>query len=266
MKLVKELLVSFLHDETANAGFSKGVIGISGGVDSAVAAYLAAEALGKENVVGVILPYQTTSPQSINDAEEVIRQLGVRSETIDISPMVDAYCERHNVSDKIRRGNIMARMRMIVLYDLSARASALVIGTSNKSEIMLGYGTLHGDVACALNPLGDLYKSQVWQLAEYLGVPATILQKPPSAELWEGQTDEGELGFSYSRVDQLLYEMIDNRRSDEELEQLGFEREFCNAVRSRVKNNQFKRRPPLIAKISYRTLNVDFRYVRDWGI
>jgi NAD+ synthase len=266
MKIVQELLQQFLHDEIHAAGFSKGVVGISGGVDSAVSAFLCAESLGKENAVGVILPHATSSPESVRDAKEVVRTLGIPSETIDITPMVDAYCEQHNVTDRVRRGNVMARMRMLVLYDVSAREQALVIGTSNKTEIMLGYGTLHGDTACALNPLGDLYKSQVWQLAEHLGVPKRIAEKPPTADLWPGQTDEGELGFTYRQVDRLLYEMIDNRRRDDELVVLGFDRGFIDRVRTMVRVNQFKRRPPLIAKVSYRTMNVDFRYARDWGL
>ncbi|HYQ87890.1 MAG TPA: NAD(+) synthase, partial [Bacteroidota bacterium] len=159
-----------------------------------------------------------------------------------------------------------ARERMIILYDLSARERALVIGTSNKTEVMLGYGTQYGDTACAINPLGDLYKTQVWQLAEAAGVPKKIVEKKPTADLWAGQTDEGELGFSYKLVDRLLYAMIDERRNDEELNELGFEEHFIEKVRQLVQRNQFKRRPPIIAKVSHRTVNIDFRYPRDWGI
>jgi NAD+ synthase len=263
---VVNLLVEFLKDETGNAGFSKGVIGISGGVDSALVAFLTAKALGKAKTHGVILPYRTSNPESVQDAELVIRELGIKGETIDISPMVDAYCETHRITDRVRKGNVMARMRMIVLYDVSAREKALVVGTSNKTEIMLGYGTLYGDTACAINPLGDLYKTQVWQLAEAVGVPRKIIKKKPTADLWAGQTDEGELGFSYRDVDRLLFHMIDERRSDDELKERGFSKKFIDQVRSLVRKNQFKRRPPVIAKVSYRTLNVDFRYVRDWGI
>ncbi|MBI3004635.1 MAG: NAD+ synthase [Ignavibacteriales bacterium] len=263
---VTNLLVQFIKDETGNAGFSRGVIGLSGGVDSAVSAYLMAKALGKTNTHAVILPYRTGLPQSVQDAELVVRELGIKSETVDISAMVDAYCDKHKATDKVRRGNIMARVRMIVLYDISAREKALVIGTSNKTELLLGYGTLFGDTACAINPLGDLYKTQVWQISESLGVPKRIVDKKPTADLWSGQTDEGELGFSYREVDQLLFQMIDERRSDDELLNMGFSKEFVKKVRLLVRKNQFKRRPPLIAKVSYRTLNVDFRYVRDWGI
>ncbi len=263
---VRQLLVSFTRDEVTNAGFTKGVLGLSGGVDSAVAAYLAAEALGKKNVTAVLLPYATSSPDSLKDAETVIQLLGIRRELVDITPMVDAYLERIPGMDKVRKGNIMARQRMIVLYDISQREKALVIGTSNKTEILLGYGTLFGDTACAVNPLGDLYKTQVWQLAEALGVPKNIIEKKPSADLWQGQTDEDELGLTYKKVDQLLYNMIDERRTPAELVELGFEKNFIGRVHLLVQRNQFKRRPPLIAKISHRTVNVDFRYPRDWGI
>ena len=265
-KLVRDLLVRFIKDELQNAGFSKAVIGISGGVDSAVSVKIAQEALGAQNVLGVMLPYRTSNPASVSDANLLIQMLGIRSEFIDISAMVDAYCEQHHITDPLRRGNVMARMRMIVLYDLSAREKALVIGTSNKTEILVGYGTQHGDLASALNPIGDLYKSQIWQLAEALGIPQSIIEKAPSADLWEGQTDEHEMGVTYAKLDALLFEMIDERHTDEELVQLGFDTELISRIRKMIQKNQFKRQPPVIAKISYRTVNVDFRYVRDWGI
>lgn len=264
--IVRKVLVDFLRDETRNAGFQKGLIGLSGGVDSAVVAYLAVEALGKENVCGVFMPYRTSSPQSSEDAELVAKTLGIRAERVDISPMVDPLLTREQGIDRIRAGNVMARERMIVLYDISSRDKALVFGTSNKTELLLGYGTLFGDMACAINPLGDLYKSQVWQLGEALGVPDRIVRKQPTADLWEGQTDEGEFGFTYPRVDYLLYLMIDERRKDEELRAAGFDDAFIAKVRSLVMKSQFKRRPPVIAKISHRTVNIDFRYARDWGI
>jgi len=265
-KIVRELLVRFIKDQTTNAGFTKAVIGVSGGVDSAVSATLAAEALGKENVLGVMIPYRTSNPKSVEDANLVIQATGIRSELVEISKMVDGYCEGNKITDSLRRGNVMARMRMIVLYDLSAREKALVIGTSNKTEILVGYGTQHGDLASAINPVGDLYKSQIWQLAEALGVPKSVIEKAPSADLWEGQTDETEMGVTYAKLDALLYEMIDERHSDEELVTLGFEETLIKKVRGMIQQNQFKRRPPVIAKVSYRTVNVDFRYVRDWGI
>ncbi|HUL44287.1 MAG TPA: NAD+ synthase [Bacteroidota bacterium] len=264
--VVRNLLVSFLRDETKKAGFENGVVGLSGGVDSAVVAYLAAEALGKEHVLAMLMPYATSSPESAGDAGLVLKALGIRGETISISAMVDAYLEKHTGMDNIRKGNLMARARMMVLYDVSAREGALVFGTSNKTEIMLGYGTQFGDTACAINPLGDLYKTQIWQLADELGVPKKIVEKKPTADLWAGQTDEGELGFSYKLVDQLLYYMIDERRTDAELQERGFEPHFIQKVKRLVQKNQFKRRPPIIAKVSHRTVNVDFRYPRDWGM
>ncbi|RPI07004.1 MAG: NAD+ synthase [Ignavibacteriae bacterium] len=265
-KIVRELLVRFIKDQTSNAGFTKAVIGVSGGVDSAVSAALAAEALGKEHVLGVMIPYRTSNPKSVEDAKLVIQSTGITSELVDITRMVDGYCDENNITDSLRRGNVMARMRMIVLYDLSARENALVIGTSNKTEILVGYGTQHGDLACAINPLGDLYKSQIWQLAEALGIPKPVIEKAPSADLWEGQTDENEMGVTYATLDALLYEMVDERRTDEELLKLNFDAPLIKKIRLMIQKNQFKRRPPLIAKVSYRTVNVDFRYVRDWGI
>jgi NAD+ synthase len=247
--LVRELLVKFIKDQMIDAGFNKGIIGISGGVDSAVAATLAAKAIGKENVLGVMLPYRTSNPKSTEDAGLVVQSIGIRSEIVNISKMVDAYCEENKIADPLRRGNIMARMRMIVLYDLSAREKALVIGTSNKTEILVGYGTQYGDVACAFNPLGDLYKTQIWQLAKELGVPKPIIEKAPSADLWEGQTDEGEIGITYAKLDELLLEMIDRHRSDEELGKMGFAETLIKKVRLMNQKNQFKSRMPMIAKI-----------------
>ncbi len=264
--VVRRILVDFIRDETHNAGFRKAVVGLSGGVDSAVTAFLSAQALGAENVRGVLLPYRTSNPRSVADAAIVAEAAKIPTETVDISPMVDAYISRMQTTDRVRSGNVMARQRMIVLYDISARDGALVVGTSNKTETLLGYGTLFGDMACAINPLGDLYKSQVWQLAAALDVPRGIVEKKPSADLWEGQTDEGEFGFTYDRVDRLLFLMVDERRKDAELHEAGFEREFIAKVRSMIARNQFKRRPPVIAKISNRTVNIDFRYARDWGI
>jgi NAD+ synthase len=264
--VVRTLLCGFLRDECRHAGFSRAVLGLSGGVDSAVVAALSAEAMGKENVKGVLMPYRTSSPQSRADAELVVRQLGIGSEVVDITPMVDAYPAPGAAGDRVRQGNIMARQRMIVLYDISSRDRALVLGTSNKTELLLGYGTLFGDMASALNPLGDLYKTQVWQLAAGLGIPRQIIEKKPSADLWEGQTDEGELGLTYGAVDRLLYAMIDERRSEAELRAMGFQADFIGKVKELIRVNQFKRRPPVIAKVSHRTVNIDFRYPRDWGI
>jgi NAD+ synthase len=263
---VRQILVGFVRDGVHNAGLRRGIIGLSGGVDSTLSAFLAAEALGTENVLGVIMPYRESNPQSRADAERVVNVLGIRSEVVDISPMVDAYLSRYSDPGRVRSGNVMARQRMIVLYDLSIREQGLVIGTSNKTETLLGYTTLYGDNACAINPLGDLYKTQVWQLAAAMGIPREIIEQPPSADLWKGQTDEGELGFTYREVDRLLYYMIDQRQTPEELEQMNFPREFITSVRTVIRKTQFKRRPPIVAKVSHRTVNLDFRYARDWGI
>jgi len=265
-QIVRKILVDFLRDGIHRSGFQKGVLGLSGGVDSSVAAYLAAEALGPDNVFGLILPYRTSNPESKADAELVAKALGIRTEVVDISPMVDAHFGREGLRERVRKGNIMARERMVVLYDVSSRENALVIGTSNKTETLLGYGTLYGDMACALNPLGDLYKTQVWQLAGAIGVPKSIIEKPPSADLWEGQSDEQELGFAYKDADRLLYHLVDERKSGAELETMGFGKQFIERVQLLVSRNQFKRRPPLVPKISNRTTNIDFLYPRDWGI
>lgn len=264
--LVERILVGFLRDETHQAGFTKGVLGLSGGVDSAVCAALAARALGSENVLGILMPYRTSNPQSRADAELVAQSVGIRTELVDITPAVEPHLLRAGSTDRVRAGNIMARERMIILYDASQRDKALVLGTSNKTELLLGYGTLFGDMACAINPLGDLYKTQVWQLARSLGIPDQVIAKRPSADLWDGQTDEGEFGFSYDDADRLLYMMIDERRTDDECAAAGFSGEFIRRIRGMVSRSQFKRRPPLIAKVSHRTVNIDFRYARDWGI
>ena len=264
--VIENLLVNFLRNETNRIGIKKAVLGLSGGIDSAVSAYLSARAFGPENVLCVMMPYKTSSKSSLTDAEKIISALGVRSKKVDISPMVDAYLNslQGDVSN-LRKGNVMARMRMIVLYDESANENALVIGTGNKTEILLGYTTLWGDSACGINPVGDLYKTQVFDLAKHLGVPQEVINKKPSADLWEGQTDEGEMGITYANVDKYLFEKIDERKSEEELLKMGFDKSFMDKVNSMIVRNQFKRVPPLIAKVSNRTVNVDFRYNRDWN-
>lgn len=247
---VKKTLVDFIKVECQNAGFQKVVLGLSGGVDSSVVASLSVLALGKENVIAVLLPHKLSSPSSRKDAELLISQLGIRSETIDITPIVDAFLKEQEISHPIRLGNIMARVRMIILYDISYREKALVIGTSNKTELLLGYGTIFGDMACAINPIGDLYKTQVWQLAEALDIPKHIIEKKPTADLWPGQTDEDEMGISYKEADQLLFELIDKQRTPEEILKLGFDRNLLVKVQQRMRDNQFKLHPPRIAKIS----------------
>ncbi len=262
-----KVLADFIYSETNRFGLSKVVVGLSGGIDSTVAAYLAVKALGPKNVLGVLMPYRTSRADSISDALKVVKDLKIKSMIINLTGAVDALSENDPdiLKNKVRFGNIMARMRMICLYDQSNAYNALVLGTGNKTEILLGYTTLFGDAASAINPLGDLYKTQVWQLAEALKCPKQIIRKKPSADLWSGQTDEGELGFTYKEADELLYYMIDQRYNDDELVELGFKPAFIKTVRNKIRFNQFKRVPPVIAKVSNRTVNIDFRYNRDWG-
>lgn len=262
-----KVLVNFLYNETTRFGIKRLVVGLSGGIDSTVAAYLAVEALGKKNVLGILMPYKTSSADSVKDALTVVKALGIKSMIINLTGAVDSLAENDPdiLKNKVRFGNIMARMRMICLYDQSNEFKGLVLGTGNKTEILLGYSTLYGDSASAINPLGDLYKTQVWQLAELLKCPKEIIKKKPSADLWKGQTDEGELGFTYKEADELLYYMIDQRYSDEDLKDIGFKPQFIKIVKSLIMKNQFKRVPPVIAKVSNRTVNIDFRYNRDWG-
>lgn len=263
--LAKNILTSFIRSELNRMGFSKAVLGLSGGVDSAVSCFLAAEALGSQNVLAIRMPYQSSSQDSLDHAQQVIDQLGVQSMTIPITEMADPLINRFPDMSNTRKGNIMARLRMIVLYDQSASFGGLVIGTGNKTEILLGYSTLWGDSACAINPLGDLYKTQLRQLARDMGVPEVIVAKPPTADLWLGQTDEGELGFTYAEVDRLLYLLIDQRYSPEDCIDAGFSEQFVSAVVDRIRRNQFKRVMPPIAKLSNRTIGYDFLYLRDWG-
>ena len=263
--LVTDILVSFVRDEVRKVGFEKAVVGLSGGIDSALTLAIACRALGPDNVVPVLMPYRASSAASERDARTVASWLGTVPQIVDISAQVDAYFERFPDADRNRRGNKMARERMSILYDVSWTRGALVVGTSNKTELLLGYGTIHGDMAHALNPLGDLYKTQVFALARHLGLPREVIEKPPSADLWEGQSDEDELGFEYAAVDVLLYYMVDERRTRAELRALGFADGFVLEVDRRVRQSQYKRRPPLIAKLSNRTIDRDFRYPRDWG-
>ena len=264
--LVESILVGFLRKEVHRVGFEKVVLGLSGGVDSSLAAALAAKALGPANVTGVSMPYRLSNPRSLADARAVAESLEIELRVVEITPQVDAYFERFPDADAARRGNKMARERMTILYDQSSAENALVVGTSNKTELLLGYGTIFGDMASALNPIGDLYKSQVWQLAAHVGVPEQVIRKPPSADLWEGQSDEQELGFAYAAVDRLLFYLVDKRYSAGELVEAGHDRAFVDSVTRRVRLNQYKRRPPVIAKLSARTIDREFRYPRDWGV
>jgi len=282
-ELVAEILCRFIRVEIGRAGFEHAVVGLSGGIDSSVVTFLCARSLGPQNVLAVTMPYKTSSEATRNDSQAVIDQLGVRTIDVPITDQIDAYFAQSGVRAhlvnseslmtkcaltpelQLRRANKCARERMTVLYDQSVAFGALVAGTSNKSELLLGYGTQFGDMASAVNPIGDLYKTQLSQLAAYLDVPQRILTKEPTGDLWIGQTDEGELGFTYAEVDRLLVLMVDRRWHRAELLQAGFAAEFVDQVATRVRRNHYKRRMPVIAKLSHRTMDRDFRYARDWG-
>lgn len=263
--LARKILTGFIKSELNRVGFTRAVVGLSGGIDSALSCVLAAEAIGKENVLAVRMPYKASSQDSLDHAQLVIEKFGVQSLTIPITEMADPLIALDPEMSKTRKGNIMARCRMIVLYDQSESFGGLVIGTGNKTEILLGYSTIYGDAASAINPIGDLYKTQVRQLSRALGIPEEIVDKAPSADLWANQTDEDELGFTYEDVDRLFYLLIDQRYRLEECVEAGFDQNFVRSVMRRVQRNQFKRMMPPIAKVSNRTIGYDFLYLRDWG-
>ena len=263
--LARRILTGFIRSEVTRVGYSRVVVGLSGGIDSALSCALAVEALGADNVLAVRMPYKASSAESLAHAELLIEQLEIPSKTIEITDMVEPLFALDPTITKLRKGNIMARERMIVLYDQSEVFKGLVIGTSNKTEILLGYSTQWGDSASAINPIGDLYKAQVRQLSRALNIPTPIVDKAPSADLWDGQTDEGELGFTYEQADQVLYLLVDQRYSPQECVEAGFDEKFVNLIINRVRRNQFKRMQPPIAKLSNRTVGYDFLYLRDWG-
>ena len=260
--VARRVIGEFIRAQLRQAGFERTVLGLSGGIDSALVAYLVAEAIGPERLLCVLMPYRTSSPASRTDAEDVVGRLGSRGELVDISPMVDAFYADQPDASPLRRGNFMARTRMAVLYDRSVTFEGLVVGTGNKTESLIGYTTLFGDNACAFNPIGDLYKSQVRQLAAAMGVPEQIIRKAPSADLWPGQTDESEAGFSYPELDRLLYWRIDRRRSVDEVVALGFDRAVVERVDRMIAGSEFKRQVPPIAKLGPRTAGVDYLYPR----
>ncbi len=264
-ELVGSILCRFIRTELQRAGFRRAVVGLSGGIDSSVVTCLAARALGPENVLAVTMPYKTSSEATRRDAQAVVDRLGVRSLNVPITDSIDAYFRQFPDASRMRLANKCARERMTVLYDQSAAFDALVLGTSNKSELLLGYGTQYGDMASAVNPVGDLYKTQLFRLAAWLGVPDEIVKKPPTGDLWIGQTDEGELGFTYAEVDRLLVLTVDCRWRRRELVEFGFAPQFVDRVAEMIRRNHYKRRMPVIAKLSPRTLDRDFRYARDWG-
>jgi NAD+ synthase len=270
--VARKVIAEFIRGQLRQAGFERAVLGLSGGIDSGLVAYLVAEAIGADRLLCVLMPYRTSSPASRADAEEVVRRLGCASELVDISPMVDGYFGADGVpgaagpegleAAPLRRGNLMARMRMAVLYDRSVTWRGLVVGTGNKTESLIGYTTLFGDSACAFNPIGDLYKSQVRQLSAAMGVPEVIIRKAPSADLWPGQTDESEAGFTYPELDRLLFWRIDKRRSIDEVVAKGFDRATVERVDRMVAGAEFKRQVPPIAKLGPRTAGVDYLYPR----
>lgn len=260
-QLIERHLVKFLRDEVYKTGLKNALIGLSGGIDSAVVAVLAQKAFGK-NFQAIMLPSSYSSQNSLDDALELCEKFDITHQKVFIGELVETYFKDKDKSN-LRIGNFSARMRMATLYDLSAKYSALVIGTSNKSELLLGYGTMFGDLASAINPIGDLYKSEVFEFAKYLGVPQSIISKPPSADLWEGQSDEEDLGYTYEVLDNAMRLFVDERLSKEELLEKGIEQNLVELITKRIYQNQFKRKLPVIAKLSHRTIGHDFLYARD---
>lgn len=249
LKEVHSELVEFLRESFKKAGFLKAVLGLSGGIDSALVAYLLRDALGKENVLAIMMPYKSSNPDSLNHAKLVVEDLGINSKTIEITDMIDAYFKNEEEATSLRMGNKMARERMSILFDYSSKENALVVGTSNKTEIYLGYSTQFGDSACALNPIGDLYKTNIWDLSRYLKIPNELIEKKPSADLWEGQTDEQEMGLTYKEADQVLYRMLEENKKVEEVLAEGFNKDLVDNIVRRMNRSEYKRRMPLIAKI-----------------
>ncbi len=265
LDICTHILTNFISEETKKVGFHNVIVGLSGGVDSALSTKLASIALGSNSVFAYILPYKLSKRENIDDAITFAKQLGINYEILDITPMADSYLSLNNIIDKVRVGNVLARIRMVILFDRSVQHEGLVLGTSNKTELLLGYGTWYGDMASSINPIGDLYKTQVWQLGEYLRIPVNILEKTPSADLWEGQTDESDIGYRYKEIDSLLFYMVDQRMNRDKLIKLGFKEDMIEKFKEMIRKSQFKRQLPVIAKLSLRTIDKDFRYCRDWG-
>jgi NAD+ synthase len=270
--VARRVITGFIQGQLEQAGFERVVLGLSGGIDSALVAYLVAEAIGADQLLCVLMPYRSSAPASRADGEAVVAALGASSEVVDISPMVDGYfglAGRAGAAgpgdldaSPVRRGNFMARIRMAILYDRSVTFGGLVAGTGNKTEALIGYTTMYGDNASAFNPIGDLYKSQVRQLAAAIGVPQQVITKAPSADLWPDQTDEAEGGFSYPELDRLLYWRVDRRRDIDELAEMGFEPATIARVDRMVASSEFKRQVPPVAKLGPRTAGVDYLYPR----
>ncbi|MDP8227610.1 MAG: NAD+ synthase [Candidatus Celaenobacter polaris] len=245
LKKEKQKIINFIKTYFKDAGFSKGIIGLSGGIDSSLVAFLAVEALGKENVIGVLMPYKTSSKDSFDDGKLIAETLGIKYIIREITPIVDVYFDNYDPNaDQLRKGNMKARARMCTLYDLAAKEHALVLGTSNKTELYLGYITQFGDAACALEPLGCFYKTEVWKLAKMMEVPENIIKKIPTADLWEGQTDEKEIGISYTDADEIIFALYEEKASIEELLSQGFTQEKIQHIISIVNTNRFKQSVP----------------------
>lgn len=261
-ELITEYLQHFLDNEVRKTGINRVVLGLSGGLDSAVVAVLAQKVF-KDDLLCVKMPSQYSSQNSLDDADELCLDFGINVITASIEPMLKVYEEMNPDMDNLRKGNLSSRLRMTTLFDISARENALVLGTSNKSELMLGYGTLYGDLSSAINPIGDLYKSEVYELAEYLGVSKSIIKKPPSADLWDGQSDEADLGYTYAELDAVMKLYVEDRLSKEEIVKCGYSKDMMDMIVNRIFRNQFKRKMPVIAKLTSRTINHDFNYPRD---
>lgn len=261
--LAVKVLTSFIRDAVETSGTTGVVVGLSGGIDSSLSAALAAQALGPERVHGFLLPYRTSNPASEQDARTVAEHLGVPHRVIAISAMIDAYFEMEPDADAVRRGNKMARERMTILFDQAKKRNALVLGTSNKTEILLGYSTVFGDNASSLNPLGDLYKAQIWQLSRHLGLPSAVIDKAPSADLFPGQTDEGDLGVSYQTADEVLYLLFDEGLRSDEVVARGYDEKAVQRIVDLEQRFRFKRRLMLIARLSGSAVNLDQEIPRD---
>ncbi len=262
---VEKVLVNFIKDSVYKNNFKNGIVGVSGGLDSAVILALTQRALGSEHTFALLMPYRLSSEASLEHGKLVCDELKVAYEVIDISPSVDAYFDRYATEKKLLIGNKCARERMSVLYDFSVRKNALVVGTSNKSELLIGYSTLFGDSAAAFLPIGDLYKTQVRQLAAHLQIPTGIIEKQPTADLWANQTDEGEIGLTYKELDGILYRLVEQRMAPNAIEKAGYARETIARVNKMIVNTQYKRTMPPVVKVQNRAVGIDFRYLRDWN-
>ena len=270
LPVIEKILVNFIKETMNKNGFQNAIVGVSGGIDSALVLTLLQRALGSEHTFALIMPYKSSAKDGIQDAKDICEQLQIQYQEIDITPSVDSYFDRFPI-DKIPNdgriliGNKCARERMSILYDFSSRKKALVAGTSNKSELLIGYTTQFGDSAAAFLPIGDLYKTQVFLLARYLNIPEKIIARKPSADLWPNQTDEGEIGLTYKELDEILYRWVDLRMKPEEIEKVGHSREKINRIISMVKSSHFKRTMAQVCKLHPRTVGIDFRYPRDWN-